>query len=83
MRNGSRRVGFKLDHSRPLQPIISITPARTVVPSSHHNLDQTACPRCTAASKVERVRWQENMKDAQVVIAKSAMKRMQIHSVGT
>jgi len=44
--NASCRYGFWLDHSRPLQPIISRRPHRTAVGNSHHMRKRNACTTC-------------------------------------
>ena len=54
MRYGVDSVTFLLDHSRPLQPMVSARPARTAVGMSHHKRNVIACPKCITVKKYEK-----------------------------
>lgn len=54
MRKGSMARGFMLDQVRPLQPMTSMRPARTVVMRSHHSRDQTDWAKWMTRSGYER-----------------------------
>jgi hypothetical protein len=51
IRNGVRKRGLWLDHSLPLQPMVSVTPHTTAVGNNHHMRKRVACTACTTTGK--------------------------------
>ena len=90
IRKGSCRIGFRLDHTRPLQPKISMIPESTAVGKSHQIRNMVASTAC-APVRESRDRTSENDdslardrdSSLHVEIMKSTRMRMHIHSVGT
>lgn len=82
MRYGLIAKGFRLDHSRPLQPIISSTPATQIVGYIHHRRVYAAWTTWMAIFRV-RGCVATRRTHAPVESENKTTKRMQIHSVGT